>query len=98
MRNLEEKQNLYKNREYYRNQFFMLGLELIVYFGAPAALGVFLGKKLDFHLGTGPLFLVICLVVAYIISWFIFSLRLRHIKRKLAESNEEISALEKDTN
>lgn len=89
-----DRTQLEKKREYYRNQFFILGLEIILYFAAPAALGIFLGKTLDKKFGTGHIFLIMSLAVAYVISWAIFYVRYRHIKKNLRDVNEQLSSQE----
>jgi len=82
--------DLHKKRESYRNQFFILGLEIIAYFALPAVLGVLLGKKIDSVYGTEPVFLLVSLGVSYVLSWSIFFWRLGRVKKGLADTNKEI--------
>jgi F0F1-type ATP synthase assembly protein I len=89
-KDLQKEQELKKKREFYRNQFFVMGLEIIVYFALPAVLGILLGKKLDAYFGTEFVFVLISLAVAYVLSWTIFLFRLRHVKKKLAETKESL--------
>ncbi len=85
-----DQKDLHKKRESYRNQFFVLGLEIIAYFAAPAVLGVFLGKKIDSVYGTDPIFLLVCLGASYVFSWTIFLWRLGRVKKGLDDTNKEI--------
>lgn len=66
-------------RQKYTNKFFMLGIEIIFYFGIPAFLGMLIGnyikEKYELNLYIPILF------GTYILSWAIVLIRYRSIKK-----------------
>jgi uncharacterized membrane protein (DUF485 family) len=78
-----ELQALVKKRDSHVSRLFYMMLEFFLIFGLPALAAFFAGRALDSALGTGRMWIIICLIAAFILSWVIVVLRVRKITKEL---------------
>lgn len=72
--------DLKKENEKYSNRVFFFGFEVIAYFAVPAVLGVLLGKYLE---RVHDISITIPILFGtYILSWIIFIVRYRSLRKK----------------
>lgn len=71
------------------DKFFWESFFGIFIFGIPAFAAVTLGQVLDERLGTGRLWLFICLGIAFVSSWVIVYFRNKRVTRMYREFREE---------
>ncbi len=97
MENNQEKKDIYKEREKYRQRAFFMMLEVGIILAVPAFVALFLGKYLDKTNQTGNTLTMIFLAVAFVLSWVIiirkyikFNKKIKEIDRKIKESKENV--------
>ena len=97
MENDQDKKDIYKEREKYRQRAFFMMLEVGIILAVPAFLALFLGKYLDKSNQTGDTITLILLGIAFILSWAIiirkyikFNKKIKEIDRKIKESKEDV--------
>lgn len=90
-----EKENIYQEREKYRQRVFLMMLEVGVIIAIPAFVALFLGKYLDKSSQTGNTYVVLLLIASFIFSWAIiiakyikFNKKVKEIDRKIRELKE----------
>jgi len=97
MENNQNKKDIYKEREKYRQKAFFMMLEVGIILAVPAFLALFLGKYLDKNNQTGHTLTLILLGLAFILSWVIivrkyikFNKKIKEIDKKIKESKENV--------
>ena len=90
MDNSQDKKDIYKEREKYRQKAFLMMLEVGIILAVPAFLALFLGKYLDKNYQTGNSVTLILLAVAFILSWVIIIRKYIKFNRKIKEIDKKI--------
>ncbi len=86
----QDKKNIYKERERYRQKAFFMMLEVGVILAVPAFLALFLGKYLDKNNQTGNAITLILLGLAFVLSWVIIIRKYIKFNRKIKEIDKKI--------
>ncbi|MBP6925578.1 MAG: hypothetical protein KBC22_00760 [Candidatus Pacebacteria bacterium] len=84
---MEDKKNTTLERQQYTTRLFYFSFEILAYFAVPAVLTVLLGKYLKNNHAldiTIPL-----LFVSYIVSWIIFAVRYRSLRKQQPVPDKE---------
>lgn len=82
-----ELKQLEQERDKYVHNLFWLGLKIAAIFAVPAVLAALLGRYLDGMYSDGKVFTIVCLVIAFTLSWLI-------VVREFSKINKKIQAVE----
>lgn len=97
MQNNTEKKQAYKERERYRQQAFLMMLQVAVIIALPAFAAFFLGKYLDQSNPDSKTWTTVLLVVSFFLSWAIIIAKYIKFNKKVKEVDKKIRDLkEKD--
>lgn len=83
-------EELKKQRDAHTTKIFWLGLQIIIIFGVPVAIGAIVGTKVDAAYDTGRKITAVLLAITFVFSWFLVIMKYRRLNKKLAEINEAI--------
>lgn len=82
--------DLKNKQESIRTKTFVLMLEMIVIFGAPAFVAALLGKQIDLYYNSGKVGTFITLGCAFLFSWFLVIRKYIKLNRELRDINQKI--------
>jgi hypothetical protein len=85
-----ELKSLRKKRDGYVDQMMWFALSLIVIFGLPAGIAVYLGKVVF----ENTVVLTISLISAFVLSWLIVIYRYKKIAKKVRETEDAIQEIQ----
>ncbi len=91
-----ELEKLQAQKESEISGFFWLGLQIAFIFGIPAAVAVFIGKKLS-AIWAGNSWVTICLVISFIFSWIIIIIIYRKKSKKINTIEARIREIKKES-
>lgn len=77
-----------KRNDVSRKAFNMM-FRVLVYLLAPALIAVFLGKSIDAKLGTDKQWSLLCLGLAFILSWTLIIIDYKRLHHDIAELERE---------
>jgi len=86
----QDKKDIYKERERYRQRAFFMMLEVGIILAVPAFLALFLGKYLDKNNQTGNTITLILLGLAFILSWVVIIRKYIKFNKKIKEIDQKI--------
>jgi F0F1-type ATP synthase assembly protein I len=89
----QNKKDVYKERERYRQKAFLMMLEVGVIIAIPAFVALFLGQYLDKNSQTEKNYTLILLFVSFIASWAVIIRKYIVFSRKAKEIDEKIRKL-----
>ena len=95
-KNSGELEALVKKRDNHVSRLFYMMLEFFLIFGLPALAAFFAGRALDNALGTGRMWIIICLIAAFILSWVVVVLRVRKITKELKVLDAKIKKIREE--
>ena len=68
---------------------FSMMFRVLVYLLVPALIGVFIGKRLDANVGTDKQWSLICLGLAFILSWTLIIIDYKRLHKEITELERE---------
>lgn len=92
----QNKKDVYKEREIYRQKAFLMMLEVGVIIAIPAFVALFLGQYLDKNSQAERNYTLILLFVSFILSWIIIIRKYIAFNKKAKEVDEKIKNLKEE--
>jgi uncharacterized membrane protein (DUF485 family) len=96
MSDIQDKKDIYKEREKYRQKAFLMMLEVGAIIAIPAFVALFLGQYIDKNSQTEKNYTFILLFASFIISWIIIIKKYITFNKKAKEVDEKIKKLKEN--